>query len=167
LLDAGKPFGLRPCGLGARDSTRTEAGLPLYGHELAGPFDLTPGDAGFASFVKLYKPFFIGRKAYMAREAKRTMEVVRFRISEKGVRLPKLGDAVVDRRGRVIGYVTSCAMDSEGLLTGMAWIERSHQAEGTSIGIIVGSGSLPERPKIGDRLTVPIPAQVVSRFMSR
>jgi glycine hydroxymethyltransferase len=93
--------------------------------------------------------------------------VVRFRISEKGVRLPKLGDAVVDRRGRVIGYVTSCAMDSEGLLTGMAWIERSHQAEGTSIGIIVGSGSLPERPKIGDRLTVPIPAQVVSRFMSR
>ncbi|WP_416223747.1 glycine cleavage system aminomethyltransferase GcvT [Thermoflexus sp.] len=167
LLDAGKPFGLKPCGLGARDSTRTEAGLPLYGHELAGPFDLTPGDAGFAPFVKLYKPFFIGRKAYMAREAKRTMEVVRFRIVEKGVRLPKLGDAVVDRRGRVIGYVTSCAMDTEGLLTGMAWIERSHGAEGTPIGIVVGSGSLPERPKVGDRLIVPIPAEVVSRFMSR
>jgi glycine hydroxymethyltransferase len=167
LLDAGQPFGLRPCGLGARDSTRTEAGLPLYGHELAGPFELTPGDAGFASFVKLYKPFFIGRKAYMAREAKRTMEVVRFRISEKGVRLPKQGDAVVDRRGRVIGYVTSCAMDTEGLLTGMAWIERSDRAEGTPIGILVGGGSLTERPKVGDRLTVPIPAQVVSRFMSR
>ncbi|WP_376792165.1 glycine cleavage system aminomethyltransferase GcvT [Thermoflexus sp.] len=167
LLDAGKPFGLKPCGLGARDSTRTEAGLPLYGHELAGPLDLTPGDAGFASFVKLYKPFFIGRKAYMAREAKRTMEVVRFRISEKGVRLPKLGDAVVDRRGRVIGYVTSCALDTEGFLTGMAWIERGYQAEGTPVGIVVGSAALPERPKVGDRLTVPIPAEVVSRFMSR
>ncbi|WP_416201849.1 glycine cleavage system aminomethyltransferase GcvT [Thermoflexus sp.] len=167
LLDVGKPLGLQPCGLGARDSTRTEAGLPLYGHELAGPFDLSPGDAGFASFVKLYKPFFIGRKAYMAREAKRTMEVVRFRISEKGVRLPKLGDAVVDRRGRVIGYVTSCALDTEGFLTGMAWIERSYQAEGTPIGIVVGSAAAPERPKVGDRLTVPIPAQVVGRFMSR
>ncbi|MCS7250890.1 MAG: glycine cleavage system aminomethyltransferase GcvT [Anaerolineae bacterium] len=167
LLDVGKPLGLRPCGLGARDGTRTEAGLPLYGHELAGPFDLSPGDAGFGSFVKVYKPFFIGRKAYMAREAKRTMEVVRFRISEKGMRLPKLGDAVVDRWGRVIGYVTSCALDTEGFLTGMAWIERSYQAEGTPIGIVVGSAAAPERPKVGDRLNVPIPAQVVSRFMSR
>ncbi len=61
----GKPFGLRPIGLAARDSLRIEAGLPLYGHELAGPLDLNPSDAGFAAYVKLYKPFFIGKAAYV------------------------------------------------------------------------------------------------------
>ena len=49
----GRPFGLKPIGLAARDSLRIEAGLPLYGHELAGPLDLNPADAGFAPYVKL------------------------------------------------------------------------------------------------------------------
>ena len=64
LLEAGKPFGLKPCGLASRDSLRIEAGLPLYGHELAGPLNLNPSDAGFAPYVKVYKPHFIGKDAY-------------------------------------------------------------------------------------------------------
>jgi glycine hydroxymethyltransferase len=52
LLEVGRGFGLKPVGLGARDSLRTEAGLPLYGHEMAGPFELGVGDAGFGSYVK-------------------------------------------------------------------------------------------------------------------
>jgi glycine hydroxymethyltransferase len=47
LLKAGEPFGLKPCGLGARDSLRTEAGLPLYGHEMGGELNLGVADAGF------------------------------------------------------------------------------------------------------------------------
>jgi glycine hydroxymethyltransferase len=71
LLEAGEPFGLQPCGLACRDSTRTEAGLPLYGHELAGPYDISPTGAGFGSYVKLHKPYFIGRAAHLRREQTR------------------------------------------------------------------------------------------------
>jgi glycine hydroxymethyltransferase len=71
LLQAGQPFGLQPAGLAARDRLRIEAGLPQYGHELAGPLDLNPADAGFDPYVKLYKPFFIGKAAYMAHELTR------------------------------------------------------------------------------------------------
>ncbi len=59
LLDAGA----LPCGLGARDSLRVEAGLPLYGHELAGPYNISPFEAGYGWAVKLDKEFFIGKSA--------------------------------------------------------------------------------------------------------
>ncbi|MBI3848205.1 MAG: hypothetical protein HY292_26520 [Planctomycetes bacterium] len=85
ILAAGADLGVKPCGLGARDSTRTEAGLPLHGHELAGPHAISPAAAGFGPYVKLHKPFFVGRGAFVAQEKSRTMEVLRFRITEKGV----------------------------------------------------------------------------------
>ena len=83
VLEAGRPFGLKQCGLAARDSLRIEAGLPLYGHELAGPLNLNPSDAGFPPYVKLYKPFFIGKGAYMAHEAARNARLVRFQLDEE------------------------------------------------------------------------------------
>ncbi len=49
--------------------------------------------------------------------------VVRFRFLEKGIRMAHNGDPVVDKKGRVIGEVTSCAVDSEGFFTGQAFIE--------------------------------------------
>ena len=61
-MEVGGPFGLMPCGLGSRDSLRTEAGLPLYGHEMGGDLNLGVAEAGFDSYVKTYKPWFIGRK---------------------------------------------------------------------------------------------------------
>ncbi len=132
LLEAGKPFGLKPCGLGARDSLRTEAGLPLYGHEMGGDKNLGVGDAGFGGYVKTYKPWFIGREAFLAQEAGRKSEVFRFQFMEKGVRMAHAGDPVLDKRGRTIGYVTSCAVDSAGSLTGQAYLEQKHAEIGTS-----------------------------------
>jgi glycine hydroxymethyltransferase len=174
LLSAGEPYGLKPCGLGARDSLRTEAGLPLYGHEMGagsnqrGDRDLGVAEGGFGAYVKPYKPWFIGRQAYLAREAGRKGVVARFRFNEKGVRMAHGGDPVADKRGRVIGWVTSCAVDSQGYLTGQAYLELKSAEEGTPILIYQGApgsaGKAPAELLLGDRLVLPSPATVVSRF---
>ena len=168
ILEVGGPLGVRPVGLGARDSLRTEAGLPLYGHEMAGPRNLGVGEAGFGSYVKPHKPWFIGRAAFLAQEARRKGEVARFRFDEKGVRMAHSGDPVVDPRGRVIGFVTSCAVDSEGYLLGQAFLEIKHTVEGMPIAVFQGAakdaGKPPASLQIGDRTNVPTPATVLSRF---
>jgi glycine hydroxymethyltransferase len=168
LLQAGEPLGLKPVGLGARDSLRTEAGLPLYGHEMAGDLGLGVGDAGFGSYVKTYKPWFIGRKSFMAQEAARSGSLVRFRFDEKGVRMAHHGDPVVDRRGRVIGRVTSCAVESEGYLLGQAHLENKYCEPGTAIAVFQGApdkpGTAPADLRPGDRTVVPTPATVLTRF---
>lgn len=168
LLEVGTPLGLKPCGLGARDSLRTEAGLPLYGHEMGGELNLGVAEAGFGTYVKVYKPWFIGRAAYITREQARKGEVARFRFTEKGVRVAHNGDPVLDTKGRVVGEVTSCAIDSEGFLTGQVWIDRKLAVEGTPIEVFQSApkmaGKAPAELKSGDRVTLPAPALVASRF---
>ncbi len=170
LLEAGEPFGLQPCGLACRDSTRTEAGLPLYGHELSGPFEISPVGAGFGSYVKLHKPYFIGRSALMELEKTRDMEIARFRMNEKGVRMPKTGDPVVNRKGRAVGWVTSAAVDVDGRILGLAYVESRYSRQGDEIGIF----SLPPRPvtersnkadlEPGDQIQLPDTATIQTRF---
>jgi glycine hydroxymethyltransferase len=160
ILKAGEAFGVKPIGLGARDSLRTEAGLPLYGDEMGlhsgknGHRDLGVAEGGFGSYVKPYKPWFIGREAYVAREKERKMVVARFRFDEQRVRPAHNSDPVVDANGRTIGYVTSCAIDIDRFLTGQAYIEIASAKEGTPIGIY--QGGVMDRPAT--------PAKVVSRF---
>lgn len=137
LFKAGEPFGLKPIGLGARDSLRIEAGLPLYGQELAGPLNLGPADAGFKAFVDGTKPWFAGRSAYLAHEGERTREVVRFRFPP-GVRMAHQGDPVTDKDGKAIGEVTSCSLDSEGTLTGQAYVDKKFGKEGSTFNVYQG-----------------------------
>ena len=168
LLEVGKDFGIKPCGLGSRDSLRTEAGLPLYGHEMGGDLNLGVGEAGFGAYVKTHKPWFIGRSTYLARERERDGIVVRFRFNEKGVRVAHLGDPVLDKRGRVIGKVTSCAVDQDGTLTGQAYVTLKHTKRGTPISIIQSASTKAGKPPAdlttGDRFTVPSAATVLRRF---
>ncbi len=174
VLKAGEAFGVKPIGLGARDSLRTEAGLPLYGHEMGlgsgkfGERDLGVAEGGFGSYVKPYKPYFIGREAFMAREKARKGVVIRFRFTEQGVRMAHNGDPVVDKKGKVIGWVTSCSLDSEGTLTGQAYVTLSNAVEGTPIFIFQGSpkdaGVAPAEMTMKDKATLPGAAVVVSRF---
>lgn len=171
LVKTGTPMGLQPIGLGARDSLRTEAGLPLYGHEMAGELGLGVGAAGFGPYVKTYKPWFIGRKAFLAQEAVRTGKLVRFRFVDKGVRMAHTGDPVVDSRGRVIGKVTSCAVDRDGYLLGQAVIEKKYGAKDTVIAIFQGAstktGKAPSELEVGNRTVIPTAAKILSRFPSR
>jgi glycine hydroxymethyltransferase len=174
VLKAGEQYGVKPVGLGARDSLRTEAGLPLYGHEMGlgsghqGQRDLGVAEGGFGSYVKPYKPWFIGREAFMAREKERQGVVARFRFTEKGVRMAHNGDPVLDKRGRVIGWVTSCAVDMEGFLTGQAYLELKYAVVDTPIFIYQGApekaGPVPAEMKLGDKGLLPTAAMVVKRF---
>ncbi|MGB9669427.1 MAG: hypothetical protein ACPL0B_03475, partial [Anaerolineales bacterium] len=174
ILRVGEPFGVKPVGLGARDSLRTEAGLPLYGHEMGdgsgkwGERDLGVGEGGFGSYVKLHKPWFIGREAFAQREKERKGVVVRFQFPEKGVRMAHNGDPVLDKRGKVIGWVTSCAADKQGLLTGQAFVELKYAEEGTQLFIYQGAPDkaikAPAEFKLGDKATLPTEALVLSRF---
>jgi len=173
LLDRGADLGVKPCGLGARDSTRTEAGLPLYGHELAGEHNINPIEAGYGAFVKLHKPFFIGRAAMVRAAEERRREIVRFQMKEKGVRAVRSGFPVVSARGVYAGVVTSCTL-VEGVQTGMALVDRAYAREGTPLFIFPlphDGKAPPEKPKSelgpGDKVLLADAAVVVSRFPLR
>ncbi len=168
LLEIGGPLGLKPCGLGSRDSLRIEAGLPLYGHELAGPEKYTICEAGLHGFVKTYKPWFIGRTAYREQEASCKRILARFRFTDKTVRLAHFGDPIMDTRGKVVGRVTSCAQDLEGWIMGLAMLDPKFATEGTPLYIYQNSekAQLKEPGKLadGEKTTLPNPAVVISRF---
>src|SRR5579859_3538395 len=67
LLEAGAEFGIRPCGLGARNTLRLEAGMSLYGHEISDEINVL--EAGLNHFLKLDKGSFLGREALLAVQA--------------------------------------------------------------------------------------------------
>ena len=82
LLEVGQPFGIKPAGLGARDTLRTEVCYPLYGHEL--DENTTPIEAGVGFFVALDKGDFVGRSVLAEQKAGGTKKkLVAFKMTEK------------------------------------------------------------------------------------
>lgn len=103
LLDRGGPYGIKPCGLGARDTLRFEAGMPLYGNELGE--DINPLETGLSYFVKLDKEPFIGQEALAAYKAAPKRKLVGIKLLDKGI--ARHGTDVVGASGDVIGTVTT------------------------------------------------------------
>lgn len=103
ILENGQGDGVRAAGLGARDTLRLEAALPLYGQELSR--DISPLAAGLGRFVRLDKAF-VGRDALKREmDAGLPRRVVGLRLTERGV--PRTGYPVLDAAGRRVGEVTS------------------------------------------------------------
>ena len=170
LLAHGEAHGIKPCGLAARDSTRIEAGLPLYGHELGGPLSITPTEAGFAPYVKYHKPFFVGRTCYKAYNDKTKRQVIRFQVSEKGARAirgAEHSEPVVNKRGRVIGQVTSCTLIGDYQI-GMALVDSRYTEPGTELSIYPEThkavAKIPQAFELGDTVPLAVDAVVLGRF---
>jgi aminomethyltransferase len=105
LLDAGAEFGIRPCGLGARNTLRLEAGMSLYGHEISEEINVL--EAGLDRWLKLDKGDFIGRDALLAVQAAGGpgLKIVGLEMIERGI--ARDGYEVHDLAGIRIGRVTS------------------------------------------------------------
>src|SRR5262249_4808481 len=104
VFEAGKEFGITPCGLGARNTLRLEAKMALYGHEISE--SITVWEAGLDRFCKMDKGDFIGRAALEKQKAegiKRTL--VGLEVVERGIARDDY--KVQDEHGTEIGYVTS------------------------------------------------------------
>jgi aminomethyltransferase len=105
MMDAGAEFGIRPCGLGARNTLRLEAGMSLYGHEISDTINVF--EAGLERFLKLDKGEFIGREALLAVQAAGgpSRRIVALEMVERGI--ARDGHSVLSLLGEEIGRVTS------------------------------------------------------------
>ena len=107
LMNVGLDHSLGAIGLSAADSLRIEAGLPLYGKELSGPYPISPMEAGFGSGIKLHKPFFIGRQYMLSHSPSR--KIVQLRAEIDATDLAKLEPTIHNDSGKIIGVITSTA----------------------------------------------------------
>jgi aminomethyltransferase len=120
FLSVGQPFGLKPAGLGARDTLRTEVCYPLYGHELNE--NTTPIEAGVGFFVSLDKGGFIGRKILAEQKANGAKKkLVAFKMTDKCA--PPRPHYKIFSGEKEIGIVTSGTQSpSLGIGIGMGYV---------------------------------------------
>lgn len=147
LLEAGSGEGLLPCGLGARDTLRFEAALPLYGQEISQ--DISPLEAGLSRFVKLDKPDFIGRDALAKQAAQGTArKLVGFEMTGRGI--PR-SHYEIEKDGIAIGFVTTGSFSPTLKKNiGLALVKSQYAADATQMDIII-------RDKPVEARVIPIP----------
>lgn len=139
IFKVGPSYGLKPAGLGARDTLRTEVSYPLYGHEL--DEDHTPFEAGLGWVVKLEKGDFIGRDALIKRKAAGIKtKLFGFKVESGGVARPG-GKVFFDRKE--IGTVCSGTFSPTlGYPIGMAYLPAATSVENQNLKIMQGEREL-------------------------
>ena len=133
LLEAGRPSGLKPCGLGARDTLRTEMCYPLYGHEL--DEKTTPLEAGLGTFVALGKGEFVGRNALAAQKsAGPTRKLIAFKMTEKSAPPRSHYPLWANHADGAIGETVSGTQSpSLGVGIGLGYVPAAYAKAGTEL----------------------------------
>jgi aminomethyltransferase len=144
VLSTGQSHGLKPAGLGARDTLRTEVCYPLYGHEL--DENTTPMEAGLGFFVALDKGEFVGRTVLAEQKAKGTnRKLVAFKMTDRSAP-PRPGYAVWStgpapaKIGAVVSGTQSPAL---GVGIGMGYVPPDHAKSNTTLGIEIRGKQAP------------------------
>lgn len=138
LLEKGREEGLVPCGLGARDTLRLEAAMPLYGHEMND--EISPREAGLGIFVKMKKEDFIGKEALVKR-GKPQIKRVGLKVTGRGI-LREHQPVLLD--GVEIGHTTSgtfCPYLNQPVA--MALLPKEHSEVGTALEVDVRGRKVP------------------------
>jgi len=136
IMDAGKEFGIEPCGLGARDTLRLEMGFALYGNDISK--DTHPLQARLGWLTKLDKGDFVGRQALKKiKEEGSDRKLVGFIIDDKRS-IPRKGYDIVNEGGGKIGEVTSGSRSiTLGKNIGMGYVDTEEAKEGNKIYISI------------------------------
>lgn len=141
LMDTGAPLGMKPCGLGARDTLRLEMKYALYGQELTE--DTLPLEAGLGWVVKLDKEDFVGKTSLIrAQEKGLRRKLVGLKSSDRAI--PRHGYRVFDATGQTrIGEVTSGTLSpSLNVPIAIAYVQETLAREGTKVQIEIRGGKV-------------------------
>ena len=148
VLEAGKTFGIEPCGLGARDTLRLEAGMCLYGNDI--DESTTPLEAALGFVVKFQKDNFIGKEALLKQKNEGIKRKrVGVQMIDQGI--PRPSFEIYGNEGEKIGHITSGTFSpllKYGI--GMGYIETSHAQEGNIVNVKI-------RNKLAKGKIVPFP----------
>ena len=130
IMEAGKPFGIKPIGLGARDTLRLEMGYCLYGNDITD--STSPLEAGLGWVTKFNKEFTNSANLKAQKEQGVTRKLIGFEMAEQGI--PRSHYELVNAEGETIGEVTSgtqSPMLNKGI--GMGYVKTEYAAPGTDI----------------------------------
>jgi aminomethyltransferase len=141
ILEAGRPHGIRPIGLGARDTLRLEMKYALYGNDI--DETTTPLEAGLGWVVKLNKDRFIGKQALLEQKEKGvSRRLIGFELTERNV--PRHGYRAMDESGQPIGTVTSGAISpSLSKPIGMAYLPLDRTTPGSRFAVEIRQKPVP------------------------
>lgn len=136
IFEAGKEFGIEPCGLGARDTLRLEMGYVLYGNDITK--ETHPLEARLGWITKFDKGDFIGKEALLKKKENGVHRQLIGFVMEDDRSIPRHGYEILSETGEKIGEVTSGTMSiTLGKGIGMGYVEKPFNEDGTSIQIAI------------------------------
>jgi aminomethyltransferase len=142
VLEAGESYGLKPAGLGARDTLRLEASMPLYGQEL--DEETSPLEAGLGYFVAKEGDYIGAERQRELRDSGLSRRLVMLQLEGRGI--ARHGYEVQDEEGRAIGHVTSGSMAPHlGYPIAQAYVETGHHNVGDTVYVDVRGRKVPAK----------------------